>query len=114
MKALLIAIMLLGSAYAYGEEPLKIRGPIVQPIAEAPSAVDADVTPPLPRPPTISEFALCTAETLPGTIGKCARLTSAPKMDDRSFYTALFGTIGGTITVLGSMVMVYIDPPPLK
>lgn len=103
-----VAILLLSSV-ALADEPPAL------PPTRAPVVLPADVVAPpaAPAPPTLTEVALCTAATLPGTVGKCAGLPAAPKLDDRSFYTALFGTIGAGITTVGGLLTLYLSPPPI-
>jgi len=106
-----IAIVLLSSAALADEPPAPapVRAPVV---VVAPAPVEP-VAAPAPAPPTLAEVAICTAQTLPGTVGKCAGLPAAPKLDDRSFYTALFGTIGTSVTVLGGLLTLYLAPSPV-
>lgn len=112
-SATTIAILFLSCA-AFADEPppapAPIQGPVVAPVPSPPVVV----TPaPAASPPTLAEVAICTAQTLPGTVGKCAGLPSSPKLDDRSFYTALFGTIGTSVTVLGGLLTLYLSPSPV-
>ncbi len=96
-------LVLLLAAPAIAEEPPMLAptaAPVIKPVE-------------LAAPPSIAEIALCTAQTLPGTVGKCAGLPAAPPMDSRSFYTALFGTIGATITTTGGLLALYLSPPPI-
>lgn len=90
--------------------PPVVIAPIAPVVADSPPSNEAAKT----GTPTLIDVALCTAQTLPGTIGKCAGLPSSPRMDDRSFYTALFGTLGAGVTTIGGLLTLYLNPPPIR
>lgn len=83
--------------------------------AEVPATPTATPAPEVKTtPPSATDLVLCTAASLPGTVGKCAGMKDPPPpLDTRTFWTVVISGSVALTQVTAGLLTLYLDPPPL-